>query len=186
MPQCLKSGVPRCQQLGANSERMVAAASEGHMNYFSIRCWSDYERITDIRKSYSSYINSVKAQLPESLKSLTGGGGSISLNDANIKHLAVSLENSTMDIVMDGKWIQGVATGLRVFHLSYIGVTQIVSVVDPDVDGLSESGYGDHGFDEIEVLENNLYEHRMLFSSGVELRTRFRDFRLNYNDVPNP
>lgn len=156
------------------------------MNYFSIKCWSDYEQITSIRESYYSYIDNVISQLPKSLKSLTGGGGNISLNDANVKSLAISLENSTVDIVMDGKWIQGVATGLRVFHLSYTGVTQMVSVIDPDVDGLSESGYGDHGFDEIEVLENNLYEHRMLFSSGIELRIRFHNFFLDYNDVPNP
>lgn len=155
------------------------------MNYFSIECWSDYERITSIRTLYSSYIDSVRSQLPESLKSLTGGGGSISLNDANIKHLVISLDNSTLDIVMDGKWIQGVVTGLRVFHLSYAGVTQMASVIDPDVDGLSESGYGDHGFDEIEVLGNNLYEHRMLFSSGIELRIRFHDFHLYHSDVPN-
>ncbi len=156
------------------------------MKYFSIQYWSDYEQISDLRKSYRAYISSVETRLPTDLKSLTGGGGNISLNDANIERFVMSVENASVSIMMNGKWIQGAVTGLRVFHLSYIGVTQVVSIVDPDVEGLSESGYGDHGFDELEVLENNLCEHRMLFSSGIELHIRFRDFFLDYKDIPNP
>jgi len=156
------------------------------MKYFSTNCWNDYAQTKEIRKSYLSYVDSISPYIPTSFKSLTGGGGDITLNDASVEHLVVSLGDSTVSMVMNGKWIQGTVTGLRIFSLSYTGVTEVVSIVDPDADGLSGSGYGDHGFDEIEVIENNLYEHRMLFSSGIELRIRFHDFLLDYRDVPNP
>ena len=45
-------------------------------------------------------------------------------------------------------------------------------------------GYGDLGYDEIEVLRDGLYEHRILFSSGIELQVRFTGFKLWYKDKP--
>ena len=97
----------------------------------------------------------------------------------------MSVKDATVNIIFNGKWINDTTVGLRVFNLSYTGVTNLTSVVDNDVNGLSESGYGDHGFDEIEIVDNKLYEHRMLFSSGIELHIRFKDFSINYEDVPN-
>ena len=61
----------------------------------------------------------------------------------------------------------------------------MTSSVVPDLQGLFSGGYGTHGFDEVEVLEEGLFEHRMLFSSGIEVAIQFRDFVLDYTDFPN-
>lgn len=41
-------------------------------------------------------------------------------------------------------------------------------------------GFGDLGYDEIEVLAEDLFEHRILFSSGIEIGITFR--RLEYEE----
>jgi hypothetical protein len=37
---------------------------------------------------------------------------------------------------------------------------------------------GDLGYDEIEVLGGGMFEHRLLFSSGIELAIEFAAFHL--------
>jgi hypothetical protein len=39
------------------------------------------------------------------------------------------------------------------------------------------AGLGHLGYDEFELLDPGTFEHRLLFSSGVEILIRFRAFR---------
>ncbi len=61
----------------------------------------------------------------------------------------------------------------------------MTSSVTPDLQGLFSGGYGTHGFDEVEILKDGSFEHRMLFSSGIEIAIQFRDFVLDYTDFHN-
>ncbi|HWX42575.1 MAG TPA: hypothetical protein VN345_15600 [Blastocatellia bacterium] len=49
---------------------------------------------------------------------------------------------------------------------------------DPDKGLVGPNGFGDLGYDEIEVLDGGMFEHRLLFSSGIELAIMFEEFRL--------
>jgi hypothetical protein len=57
--------------------------------------------------------------------------------------------------------------------ITYSGVSAFYSTSDPDKSLMGPGGYGDFGYDEIEVLGSGLFEHRIIFSSGVELGFRF-------------
>lgn len=155
------------------------------MKYFTVNDWSNWNESAATVVAYRSYIQSIRSLLPKDLQLLTGTGGSVSLNDGEIEGLEISIEAKSVIIVINGKWIDGTVVGARIFHLIYEDVVSVTSKIDPAAKGLHGSGYGDHGFDEIEVLGSGIYEHRMLFSSGIELHIRFREFRLDYQDIPN-
>lgn len=152
------------------------------MKYFTVDDWSEGAATGG---AYQSYIQSIRSLLPEDLQVLTGAGGSVSLNDGEIERLEMSIDTKSVTLVINGKWINGTVVGTRIFHLNYKDVASVTSQVDPAARGIHGGGYGDHGFDEIEVLGDGLYEHRMLFSSGIELHIRFGDFFLDYKDIPN-
>lgn len=50
---------------------------------------------------------------------------------------------------------------------------------DPDKGLPGPNGFGDIGVDEIEVFEDS-FEHRILFSNGIELHIRFKEFSLQH------
>ena len=64
------------------------------------------------------------------------------------------------------------------FTLTYTGVERVESTADPAVGLRGPHGYGDFGYDEVEVLPTGAFEHRMVFSSGVELCVVFGGFGL--------
>ncbi len=155
------------------------------MKYFSIKCWSKWDEADPIGKAYKQYIQSIRAELPSDLQLLTGAGGDISLNDGTIRKYFVSLPQACVDVEMDCDYEDpNGAFGERMVSLHYKAVEAFSSSVDPDSGRPLFGAYGDHGFDEIELVENGLYEHRMLFDGGIEIAIRFRDFSLSYVDIP--
>ena len=155
------------------------------MKYFSVKDWNEWDDMGEAVIAYRNYVSSVRPELPEDIQRLTGAGGDISLNDGEITSVTISIVSSAASMTIDGKWIHGTETGRRVFQLMYSGVVLVDSSIDPDAEGLHGSGYGYHGFDEFEVIETGLYEHRMLFSSGIEFAIRFGNFILSYTDYHN-
>ncbi len=154
------------------------------MKYFSVNDWTEWSETAENVVAYRTYIDSIRSFLPIDLQLLTGAGGKLSLNDGEIETIQVSLEAASVNISIRGKWIKNTVVGERIFFLNYKRVVSLISIIDPNASGLHGSGYGDHGFDEIEII-GDIYEHRMLFSSGIELHIRFQDFSLEYNDIPN-
>lgn len=61
-------------------------------------------------------------------------------------------------------------------RLSYRGVDGMTIETDPDGVLPGPAGFGDLGYSEIDRPVPDLFEHRLLFSSGLELRVRFREF----------
>jgi hypothetical protein len=153
------------------------------MKVFSIRTWQD--DADEAVKSYWAYVARIRSRLPSDLQRIAGAGGDITLNDSAVERIDISVGDATAEIRLSGKWVEGSVVGSRLLRLCYRGVSHVSSSVDPDVDGSGWAGYGDHGFDEVELLGGGLYEHRMLFSSGIELDIRFSEFSLTYEDVPN-
>jgi hypothetical protein len=64
----------------------------------------------------------------------------------------------------------------RHYRIEYGGVTALESSADPAVGLAGPHGYGDLGYDEFDVVSEGHFEHRMLFSTGIELIVRFKTF----------
>lgn len=155
------------------------------MKYFSLGSWDILYSDNKDATKYEAYLDEIRMLLPKTLQSLTVRKSSVSLNDGTIQSIETSLQERQVEIHINGKWIEKTVVGSRNFRLQYKGVTKTTSLVAPNLYGLFEGGYGVHGFDEVEVLAGGLFEHRMLFSTGIEISIQFSDFILDYVDVPN-
>jgi hypothetical protein len=81
----------------------------------------------------------------------------------------------------------GKLRGGRMAHAQrYSGVEHFESEADPKVGLRGPSGYGDLGYYEIDVLPEGRFEHRLLFSTGIELRVIFRGFGLQQGKHDSP
>ena len=182
------------------------------MKYFSIedwKTWEPWDRIQEDKKRYRGYIQTIRPKLPPDLRLLCDfspdwSAQRISLNDSQVCEFTASFEAQTLTIVLSGEYTNkdDRQFGLRRFFLNYKNVTlfrvkegaETAYNPGPDVDpeDAASSGGGshgiefdDHGWDEIELLEDGLFEHRMLFASGTETSVRFRDFTLEFVDMPH-
>jgi len=63
------------------------------------------------------------------------------------------------------------------YELEYAGVVTVAVRRDASENLPGPAGLGHLGYDEFELLEPGTFEHRLLFSSGVETLIRFRAFR---------
>lgn len=131
--------------------------------------------------AYRNYIDSIVTSLPDDLRKLVRG---VSLHDARLRRLDLSTENRRLVLELDGYGYddRSFSSVDRKFRLTYEGVQSLTSTADPNAGLPGPHGYGDLGYDELEVLPQKLYEHRMLFSSGIELQIRFTGFVLWYAD----
>ena len=130
-------------------------------------------------KEYQRYLDSVFATLPLELQRFTS---KVSLHDARMRHLRLAA--GLLKLKLDGSGYQEETRSYfdRRFDLTYGGVDSLTSTADPDTGLPGPHGYGDLGYDEIEVLANGHYEHRMLFSTGIELHVQFNEFSFTYED----
>lgn len=152
------------------------------MRHFSLSSWDILYSQNKDAIEYENYLDGVRSLLPSGLVSLTTRKSGVSLNDSTIQSIETSIQEQTVVFCLNGRWIKETVVGLRTFRLQYKGVTRVTSSVAPDLHGLFGGGYGNHGFDEVEVLKEGLFEHRMLFSSGIEIAVQFSDFVLDYTD----
>ena len=66
----------------------------------------------------------------------------------------------------------------RVLEICYKGVSRFKSFAGRGKALPGPSGYGDLGYYEIELLDDGFLEHRLLFSSGIELSIIFHEIEL--------
>lgn len=100
----------------------------------------------------------------------------ICIHDANLRELQVDVEQRRVIIRLDAGDIT--MREERKVRLHYTDVSNLISTSDPKKGLAGPNGYGDLGNDEIEVFEDGEYEHRILFSSGIEINIRFRGFQI--------
>ena len=154
------------------------AASDPKMQFFTLKWWRGIQsgEITDPADAYRAHFQRIRDQLPPNLAVLSE---SISLHDSRLRSLNLDTEKQTLRISLDGDDGSG---GLRRFSLTYFHVQSFESFADPDAGLNGPHGYGDLGYDESDVLSGGLFEHRILFSSGIEFRIAFADFTLAFTD----
>jgi hypothetical protein len=147
----------------------------------------EVESTDSIVAEYHSYIESIRSRLLPSLRALHEN---VSLHDSKVRGFLVNLPAQVVSMTLHGfvdPWSPEGLTGRRI-DLRYSGVTTIQSI-NPGESASEALDDSDLGYAEIEVLADGLWEHRMLFASGIELRIQFRDLQLQHgpliSETPN-
>ena len=148
------------------------------MKHFTIQWWSgELEDQMDAFRAYEAYIDGAKHEFLPELRRLLD---EVSLHDSRLRRLHLALETKELVIELDG---YGPNEDHQSYHaltirLAYFGVESFESLANPDVGLPGPHGYGDLGYDEIQVLRPGLFQHRMLFSTGIEFAATFTGFQL--------
>ena len=141
------------------------------MKYFTLSWWNGIQELDnefDPLTAYEEYFQTVKDDLPASFRKLHD---EIYLHDGNLTKLKYAGVSGDLDISINNDDGKG---NLREIYLSYKEVSLFESSANQDMGLPGPLGYGDLGYDEVEVFENSI-EHRMLFSSGIEFKIQFFD-----------
>lgn len=145
------------------------------------------------KQRYVDYIQSVWPRLPPDLRLLCDRSSEFSpdkiyLNDSNVQSIKADFDRKTVEIVLLGEALDWNVNqiGQRWFTLSYAQVQRLSTIGEYRLDLPYHPTDGDHVWDEVEVLDNGLFEHRMLFAGRqeVELTVTFGSFTLSYTDTP--
>ena len=146
-----------------------------NMKFLTLEWWcgvQENDLDNDPAENYLRYLATIRDRLPAGLLALQE---SVSLHDGNLRELTLSIPEATLSMIVDADDGSG---GLRKFSLRYSGVSLFQSIADPDVGLLGPHGYGDWGYDEADVTESGELQHRILFSSGIEIVVQFTGFAL--------
>ncbi len=143
------------------------------MKYYTSTWWSEtaLEEGDDTNERYSAYINSVRPKLSAEILRLVE---TVSLHDARVESIALDSDAATLSLTLNGYDYRPLSEGKRPgeLHIAirYEGVSAFA------VTGAQGGWFqnSDLGYHEIEVVDRNQIEHRMLFDTGDEVVIRFR------------
>lgn len=149
------------------------------MRFFTMAWWCGCQTgyAGDAFADYAAHLAAIRNRLPADLLALQE---SVSLHDGRLRELDYSPATGAIRMLIDG---DDGAGGLRRLNLSYRDVTFFRSFADPDEGLPGPQGFGDLGYDEVDVAENGEIVHRILFSSGIEFVVQFTGFELAWQDV---
>jgi hypothetical protein len=139
------------------------------VRFFTTAWWCGIQTdgVGDPSDAYAAHLAAIRERLPPDLLVTEE---SVSLHDARLR--ALRLVDGTLVLGLDS------LAGDERLTLTYTGVERFESVADPKVGLGGPAGYGDLGYYEVDALPGGTLEHRLLFSTGIELIVVFRDFRL--------
>lgn len=148
------------------------------MQFFTVDWWCGIQagEFSDPAEAYRVHFQNICEQLPPDLAALSE---SVSLHDSRLRAFKLDTGAKSLQMSLDGDDGRG---HLRRFSLTYRDVKSLQSFADPDAGLNGPHGYGDWGYDEAHVLPDGDFEHRVLFSTGIEIRIAFSDFSLAYID----
>jgi hypothetical protein len=166
--------------LSALNSVSLTNAKKLKMKYFTIDRWIADQGSEDppgrneiSREDYLIYLDGIRSQLPTEFLLLTG---EVVIHDARLVALKASSDEGTLELTFEpGPYTE---RDWKQIRLRYIGVGRLHLTSDPDKGLAGPNGFGDLGYDEIEVLGGGMFEHRLLFSSGIELMVEFAAFTL--------
>jgi hypothetical protein len=140
------------------------------VQFFTMQWWSGIQAGGDDPvPRYAAHLAAIRDRLPMELLTIVE---TVSLHDARLRELRLAVNDGMLSIELDSY-----AADER-FALLYSKVSRFESSADPKLGLRGPAGYGDLGYDEVDVLPDGAFEHRLLFSSGIELAVAFRAFRL--------
>ena len=149
------------------------------MKFFTLEWWRGVQRLEfyDPIPAYQKHLSAIRDQLPIELLAIQE---TVSLHDAQLRLLEVSKGGNSLTLLLDGDDGFG---GLRQFTIRYNEVVafKIIPALTMSLPG--PYGFGDVGYDEVDITPDGHFEHCLLFSSGIEMQTVFRNCRLEYKDI---
>ncbi|MBI3865000.1 MAG: hypothetical protein HY290_24260 [Planctomycetia bacterium] len=151
------------------------------MRHFTMAWWYGVQKglTAHPHDDYFAYVTALRTRVPpERLPALDALLG-LALHDSTLRHLRLEPAAATLHILLDNRY-----TGAR-FTLAYTGVEQFTSEPDP-VGGFSSQGYGDLGYDEVDLSPTGALVHRVLFASGIELEVVFKGFEFLPDNPAEP
>jgi hypothetical protein len=137
------------------------------MKWFTMRWWAG-EQDQDPLQSYQEHLAQVSNRLPPDLLALSERGV---LHDANLTLLSARGGSAVLLLVARSQ-----GPGRTRLELHYDGVTSLETSCDPKYTLPGPSGYGDLGYDELDIDHEGLFVHRFLFSRGIEFELHFARF----------
>ena len=154
------------------------------MKFFTIEWWSG-EIEDDHMDVFDRYREHIEGILPELTEDHCRLVNEVTLHDAHLLSLSGDYSDASMILSLVGSGYDESTKSYfqRHFELRYDGVQSVRSEADPEKGLPGPHGYGDLGYDEVDVLEPGLFEHRMLFSTGITLSIRHREFHLRFKDI---
>ncbi len=156
------------------------------MKYFTIEWWAgEVEDDSHLFDDYRAHIEHIFADLPPDHQRLTN---EVSLHDARLLRFTADFDKRTLMLDLDGCGFDQSSNSYfgRRFELQYSEVDCIETTANPEKGLPGPHGYGDLGYYEIDLISPGLFEHRLLFSTGIVLTVRHRRFTLTYVDHPYP
>ena len=140
------------------------------MRFFTLADWcGEWGRGNDPQAEYASHLDGIRDRLPPQLLALQE---TISLHDTRLRTFVLLPPDGSLRIELSSY------SGEERIELVYQGVERFESSADPAMGLRGPHGYGDLGYDEVDVLPDGTFEHRILFSTGIEFRIVFRGFDL--------
>lgn len=120
-------------------------------------------------QAYQTYLDTFIDRLPPGLLAVNQ---TVPLHDAKLRSLSLTPATNTLLIEFENYYD---AAGARRFFLRYEDVSAFESYADPDVGLGGPHGYGDLGYDELDITDEGQAVHRLLFSSGIEFHITCRN-----------
>jgi hypothetical protein len=141
------------------------------MRFFTMAWWRAVQsgKVTDPSEAYDRHLQSLRP-FPDAVAAIDRVP---SLHDARLKRLEQFHDSATLALDRWGEEGGWVPTELR-----YGGVDRVAVSTDADGELPGPTGFGDLGYWEFDTTASGLYEHRVLFSSGVELCIQFRSLTI--------
>jgi hypothetical protein len=119
--------------------------------------------------AYRTHLDCIRPRLPRGLVELLE---SITLHDARLESVDVDTSRRSVRLHVQAYGSDVDQGRVRKAWLSYTGVSRI-QVTNPENGFRGHVGFGDVGYDEIDITEAGQAEHRILFASGIELALVF-------------
>jgi len=141
--------------------------------------WTGIQKL-DIKDSsyeYQVHLDAIRENIPKDLLMMQEA---MPLHDARLREMDYTVTSKALNIRLDGDDGKG---GLRQYYLRYSNVVSFYTSANPGKGLPGPHGYGDWGYDEVDVADDGRTEHRILFSSGIEFQTVFGEFKLSWNDT---
>jgi hypothetical protein len=141
------------------------------VRFFTMAWWCGCQTggTTEPWAEYEKHLALVRDRLPVELLATQE---SFSLHDTRLRGLKLLPAEGTLMLTIDGY------AGDERLTLIYTQVELFESTADPETGLGGSAGYGDLGYCEVDVLPGGVFEHRLLFSTGIELNVVFHGFRL--------
>jgi hypothetical protein len=141
------------------------------MRFFTMEWWCGVQTgdNSDPASAYAAHLATIRDRLPPDLLATAE---TMSLHDTRLRKLRLMPGERSLTLELDSY------AGDERFTLTYTDVARFESEADPEVGLGGPAGYGDLGYCEVDVLPDGTFEHRLLFSTGIELAVAFRGFQL--------